>query len=106
MSKLRIKASTFATKHYLEIKGGHVVWCESTLFGGKEYIAFRDIEVVLRGTDCLSLQVGRTVYKIRVKPERADHRTVMARLVAECRATTPRRPRAATATALASQEAG
>lgn len=96
MAKLRIKSRTFTTAKWVEVKETGIVWYESALFGSKTRIAFGEIDAVLRGPRLLSVQVQRKLYTIAYKPENAGHRTVIAKLVAECRRSTPRRPPAAT----------
>jgi len=98
MAKLRIKSRTFATAKWVEVKETGIVWFESAVFGKKTRLAFAQIDAVLRGPQLLSIQVQRSLYTIPYKPESADHRTVIARLVAECRRTTPRRPQTAVVT--------
>jgi hypothetical protein len=95
MAKLRIKSRTFATAKWVEVQDTGIVWYESALFGSKTRIAFGQIDAVLRGPQLLSVQVQRKLYTIPYKPENAGHRTVIAKLVAECRRTTPRRPQTA-----------
>ena len=95
MAKLRIKSRTFATVKWIEVKETGIVWYESAVFGSKTRVAFGQIDGVLRSKDTLSIQVKRQLYTIPYKPDNADHRTVIARLVAECRRTTPRRPQTA-----------
>jgi hypothetical protein len=101
MAKLRITHRTFATKRFLEVKEREIVWFESAVFGTKQKISFGAVDAVLRGKNTLSIQVKRKLYSIPYKPDNADHRTVIARLVAECRRTTPRRPQTAAAPRMA-----
>ncbi len=104
MARLRINASTLVTKHVLEVTDAGIVWCESSLFGGKTLIPFKAVDAVLRGPRSLSLQVQRKIYKIPIKDD-ARHRAAIARLVAECRRTAPSRPRPVPAAVPAAPEA-
>jgi hypothetical protein len=97
MARLRIKHRTFATAQWVEVTEREIVWFESTVFGSKQRISFGAVDGVLRGKNTLSIQVKRKLYSIPYKPDNADHRTLIARLVAECRRTLPRRPQTAVA---------
>ena len=44
---LTIKANTFATKRYLEVHSGGVIFCETSALGGRRTFTYQQIDCVL-----------------------------------------------------------
>jgi hypothetical protein len=87
--KMRIAANTLVTRHYLEVTETGVTFCETATVGGVRHVTFDQIDAVTKGADSgLALQIGREILKIPVDYSKADHRTIVARLVSELRRTT------------------
>jgi hypothetical protein len=77
-----IRASTLTTKRYLQVDASGVTFYESSFVGGKHRFHFRDILYVLMSADSiLSLQVGREVFSLQVKPSKAKHQATISALL-------------------------
>lgn len=82
---LKIKANTLVTKHYLEVTDTGVTYLETAGLGSPVKFTFDQIDAVLRTDTLLSVQVGRSIYKIPISATNALHRSAAARLVSEAR---------------------
>jgi hypothetical protein len=84
--KLKITASDFATKRYLEVNSEGVKFCESSFLGGVRRFGFKEIECILMSPEnVLSFQVGQEVFSIPTKPEKEKHKQVIDTLLNEVR---------------------
>ena len=81
---LKIKASSLLANHYLIVRPDRVIFRETAFFGGTRSFTFNQIEAVLLSPDHkLSFQVGKEVFSIPTKPNKAKHQTAIAALVQE-----------------------
>ncbi len=79
---LKIKASSLLTARYLLVKKDHVRYCETAIGSRIKKFKFNEIQCVLMSADnVLSLQVGRDVYKLPVKPGNRTHQETIDALV-------------------------
>lgn len=85
--KLRIDANTALTRRFLEVDEIGVTFFESAGLGGtRDNIAYDDIDAVLRSSDSvLSIQVGRTIYKLPIQDAKKEHRAAVEMLLNGCR---------------------
>jgi hypothetical protein len=85
--KLRINASTAVERRYLEVDELEVTFQQTNAFGGVEHIAYKDIDAVVRDHASLSIQVGRTIYKVPYKSTNKEHTQLVIMLIEGCRKT-------------------
>jgi hypothetical protein len=72
---LTIKANTFATKRYLEVHSGGVVYCETSALGGRRTFTYQQIDcVLLSPASVLSFQVGNEVFSLPINQGKPVHR--------------------------------
>lgn len=85
--KARINANTALVRRYLEVDDVEVIYCETSAMGGVHHISYRDIDAVVRDHANLSVQVGRTIYKLPYSATNVEHTHAVTMLIAGCRAT-------------------
>jgi len=83
----RINASTGVGRRYLEVDELEVMFQESSVLGGMERIAYKDIDAVVRDHANLSIQVGRKIYKVPYKSTNKEHTQLVIMLIEGCRKT-------------------
>jgi len=82
--RLKITASSFASKVSIEVHGRGVTFIESVFLSNKKDFEFGDIDCVLMSEDnILSFQVKQEVFSIPVKPNKDEHKQVIDALVRE-----------------------
>lgn len=86
---MRITTSGLFESSKLEVTATGVKFTTSSLFSEKKVFLFSQIEcVLLSESGLLSFQVGREVFKIQTKPNKARHTEVIDALLAGIRAST------------------
>lgn len=79
---LTIRANSLFMKRFLKLKDDIAYFYESALIGGGKKFRYDQIEsVLLSPNNVLSIQVGREVFSIPVKPNKPKHATAMEYLV-------------------------
>ena len=85
--KLRINASTAVLRRYLEVDETDVVYCETAALGGLHHNDYKDIDAVLRDHAHLSIQTGKTIYKLPYNATNREHTQAVTMLIQGCRRT-------------------
>ena len=79
---LTIKANTFATKRYLEVHSGGVIFCETSVMGGRRTFTYQQIDcVLLSPASVLSFQVGNEVFSLPINQGKQEHRMAVEALL-------------------------